>query len=86
MFIIEHRTAGVLAALVIAAVVTVVSSVWDQVGEPAVQSSATATAAATSVGPERDSEVIREHGKRSGTPVTRTVEVPQGIDPLTANN
>ena len=52
MFIIERRTAGVLAALVTPAVVAILSNVWDRVGGPAVQSSAMATAAfATSVGP-----------------------------------
>jgi hypothetical protein len=52
MFIIEQRTAGVLAALVIPAVVAILSNVWDRVGGPAVQSSAMATAAfAPSVGP-----------------------------------
>lgn len=29
---------------------------------------------------------IREHSDKSGIPVTRIVEVPQIIDPLTANN
>lgn len=30
--------------------------------------------------------VIREHSERSGIPVTRITEIPQIIDPLTANN
>lgn len=31
-------------------------------------------------------EAIRRHAELSGIPVTRIVEVPQVIDPLTANN
>jgi hypothetical protein len=31
-------------------------------------------------------EVIRRHAELSGIPITRIVEVPQIIDPLTANN
>jgi hypothetical protein len=31
-------------------------------------------------------DVIRRHGELSGIPVTRITEVPQIIDPLTANN
>lgn len=31
-------------------------------------------------------EVIRRHAELSGIPVTRIVEIPQIIDPLTANN
>ena len=31
-------------------------------------------------------DVIREHAELSGIPVTRITEVPQIIDPLTANN
>lgn len=31
-------------------------------------------------------EVIRKHAELSGIPVTRIVEVPRIIDPLTANN
>ena len=31
-------------------------------------------------------EVIRKHAELSGIPITRIVEVPQIIDPLTANN
>ena len=31
-------------------------------------------------------EVIRRHAELSGIPVTRVTEVPQIIDPLTANN
>ena len=31
-------------------------------------------------------EVIRKHAELSGIPVTRIVEIPQIIDPLTANN
>lgn len=31
-------------------------------------------------------EAIRKHAELSGIPVTRIVEVPQIIDPLTANN
>jgi hypothetical protein len=31
-------------------------------------------------------EVIRKHGELSGIPVTRITEIPQIIDPLTANN
>jgi len=30
--------------------------------------------------------VIRKHAELSGIPITRIVEVPQMIDPLTANN
>lgn len=33
-----------------------------------------------------DEAVIREHAELSGIPVTRITEVPQIIDPLTANN
>jgi hypothetical protein len=34
-----------------------------------------------------DSEArIREHGEMSGVPVTKVTEIPQIIDPLTANN
>jgi len=33
MFIIERRTAGVLAALVTPAAVALLSSVWDRLGE-----------------------------------------------------
>ncbi|MGA2549656.1 MAG: DUF4242 domain-containing protein [Burkholderiaceae bacterium] len=31
-------------------------------------------------------DVIRKHSELSGIPITRIVEVPQIIDPLTANN
>jgi len=31
-------------------------------------------------------EVIRRHAELSGIPVTRVIEIPQIIDPLTANN
>lgn len=31
-------------------------------------------------------EVIRRHGELSGIPVGRIIEIPQIIDPLTANN
>ena len=31
-------------------------------------------------------EVIRKHAELSGIPVTRVIEIPQIIDPLTANN
>jgi hypothetical protein len=31
-------------------------------------------------------EAIRKHAELSGIPVTRIVEIPQIIDPLTANN
>lgn len=31
-------------------------------------------------------DVIRKHAELSGIPITRIVEVPQIIDPLTANN
>jgi len=31
-------------------------------------------------------ELIRKHAELSGIPITRIVEVPQIIDPLTANN
>ena len=31
-------------------------------------------------------EVIRRHAELSGIPITRIVEVPRIIDPLTANN
>jgi hypothetical protein len=31
-------------------------------------------------------EAIRKHGELSGIPVTRITEIPQIIDPLTANN
>jgi hypothetical protein len=31
-------------------------------------------------------EVIRKHAELSGIPITRIVEVPRIIDPLTANN
>lgn len=31
-------------------------------------------------------DVIRKHAELSGIPITRIVEVPQVIDPLTANN
>lgn len=33
-----------------------------------------------------DEGAIREHAELSGIPVTRITEVPQVIDPLTANN
>lgn len=33
-----------------------------------------------------DETVLRRHAELSGIPVTRIVEVPQIIDPLTANN
>lgn len=33
-----------------------------------------------------DETVLRKHAELSGIPVTRIVEVPQIIDPLTANN
>jgi hypothetical protein len=33
-----------------------------------------------------DEAVIRRHAELSGIPVTKIVEVPQIIDPLTANN
>jgi hypothetical protein len=31
-------------------------------------------------------ETIRQHGQMSGIPVTSIVEIPQIIDPTTANN
>jgi len=31
-------------------------------------------------------EVIRRHAELSSIPVTRVIEIPQIIDPLTANN
>jgi hypothetical protein len=31
-------------------------------------------------------ELIRKHAELSGIPITRIIEVPQVIDPLTANN
>lgn len=31
-------------------------------------------------------DVIRKHGELSGIPVTKITEIPQIIDPLTANN
>jgi hypothetical protein len=31
-------------------------------------------------------EAIRKHGELSGIPVTKITEIPQIIDPLTANN
>jgi hypothetical protein len=31
-------------------------------------------------------EVIRRHAELSGIPVSRIIEIPQIIDPLTANN
>ncbi|MEL6948741.1 MAG: DUF4242 domain-containing protein [Pseudomonadota bacterium] len=33
-----------------------------------------------------DEAVLRKHAELSGIPVTRIVEIPQIIDPLTANN
>ena len=33
-----------------------------------------------------DEETIRRHAELSGIPVTRITEIPQIIDPLTANN
>jgi hypothetical protein len=33
-----------------------------------------------------DEQLIRKHAELSGIPVTRITEVPQIIDPLTANN
>ena len=33
-----------------------------------------------------DEAVLRRHAELSGIPVTRIIEVPQIIDPLTANN
>lgn len=34
----------------------------------------------------RNEEVIRKHAELSGIPIARIVEIPQIIDPLTANN
>lgn len=34
----------------------------------------------------RSEEMIRRHAELSGIPVTRVIEIPQIIDPLTANN
>jgi Protein of unknown function (DUF4242) len=34
----------------------------------------------------KSEEVIRRHAELSGIPVTRVIEIPQIIDPLTANN
>jgi hypothetical protein len=52
MFIIERRTAGVLAALAGTAAMAILGSVWDRVDEVASPSKANSTAAfATSVGP-----------------------------------
>ena len=34
----------------------------------------------------KDEEMIRKHAELSGIPITRIVEIPQIIDPLTANN
>jgi hypothetical protein len=53
MFIIERRTAGVLAALAIPAALALLSNVWDRDGGIADPSVAMSTAAlARSVGPE----------------------------------
>lgn len=34
----------------------------------------------------RDEEALRAHAELAGIPITRIVEIPQIIDPLTANN
>lgn len=34
----------------------------------------------------RDEASLREHAELAGIPITRIVEIPQIIDPLTANN
>jgi hypothetical protein len=34
----------------------------------------------------KNEEVIRKHAELSGIPITRIIEIPQIIDPLTANN
>lgn len=36
--------------------------------------------------PGVNEELIRKHAELSGIPITRIIEVPQIIDPLTANN
>jgi hypothetical protein len=54
MFIIERRTAGVLAALATTAAMAVLGNVWDRVEEVATPSTANSTAAfAASVGPRQ---------------------------------
>jgi hypothetical protein len=53
MFMIERRTAGVLAALASTAAMAVVGNVWDRLDEVATPSTANSTAAlATSVRPD----------------------------------
>jgi hypothetical protein len=53
MFIIERRTAGVLAALATIAAMVVLGNVWDRIEELAAASTADSTAAfAPPVGPQ----------------------------------
>jgi len=53
MFIIERRTAAVLAALAISAAIAVLGNAWDPVDEVAAPSTANSAAAfVTSVGPD----------------------------------
>ena len=62
MFIIERRTAGVLAALATTAAMAVLGNIWDRVDEVATPTTANSTAAfATSVRPE-----VRHNGFLAG--------------------
>jgi hypothetical protein len=76
MFIIERRTAGVLAALAFTAAMAVLGNVWDRVDEVATPSSANSTAAfATSVGPDvSDNRLLA--GRQPGCPSASGTEPP----------
>jgi len=50
MFIIEHRTAGVLVALLTPAIVAILGSLWDRLDTPAAGSNAAPTAVFASNG------------------------------------
>ena len=67
MFIIERRTAGVLAALAIPVAMAVLGNIWDRVNEVAGPSTANSTAAVvTSVGPDvRDNRFLA--GQQTGS-------------------
>ena len=74
MFIIERRTAGVLAALAITAAMVVLGNMWDRVDETT--STADSPAAfATSVGPGVGPIAFGAPEERTGR------EIPEGFDP-----
>ena len=81
MFIIERRTAGVLAALGITAAVIVLADVWDPVDEVELPHAATSTPAlAASVGPGAGAVAPGANGARTGSPRFARADVSSAAD------